>query len=276
MFENLYAKIERANNLLASLERESNAFFAENYRVASDLDQETQKYRFLASGNPVLPPQFSVLIGEIVYHLRTVLDHLIFVLAGGRGDPTRLTFPVCRSEDQYQRAIRKGVVKGVPGKAVQVIERLQPYQTSPDPEQAVLYQLHHLNIMDKHRLLLAVAARVDMRSGGTFLVDTKEEATLILPPDGPPSNARPNREGEVIFQFEFVKTPHPDAIIKAVDVFEFKMKFDQMGDVMQDREVLPALVVMRDLVMSVVRKLCPDFLQKNGGGETTVGTRQRD
>ncbi len=271
MFDNLYFKVERANSLLAALEQESSAFLAQNYRVEGRLDQKRQKYHFVALGNPVLPPQLSILVGEIVYHLRTVLDHLVFVLAGGQGNPTRLAFPICRKEGEFRLALKRGALKGAQESIIQLIERLQPYRTSPNPEQATLYQLHNLNIVDKHRLLLATAACVDMRSGGTFVVDSKEEATLVLPPpDSISSNTRPSSEGEVIFHLGFASPPHPDAIIRAVDVFEFKMKFDRAEAVMQNREVLPTLVIMRDTVTSVVDELCAVFLQKTYGAKATI------
>ncbi len=255
--DNLYVKIERASSLLASLERESTAFLAENYRVEGRLNQKTRKYSFLALGNPVVPPRFSILIGEIVYHLRTVLDHLIFILAGGQGKPTKLSFPIGCKEGEFKSALKRGILKGVPDRAVQVIEHLQPYRTSPNPRAATLYQLHNLNIIDKHRLLVAAAACADMRSGGTFLVDAKEDATLVLPrPDEIPASTRPSKGGQVIFEFEFANPPRPDAIIRAVDVFDFKIKFDRAEAVMQNREVLSTLVIMRDTVTSVVDELC--------------------
>lgn len=270
VLDNLDAKIERANGLLAALERDSSAFLAENYRVEGCLDRKTRKYRFLAVGDPVLPPHLSIPIGEIVYHLRTVLDHLVFVLAGGQGNPTKLAFPVCRREGEFRLALKRGALQGVPEKAVQVIEGLQPYRTSPNPRQATLYQLHNLNIIDKHRLLLATAACVDMRSGGVFVVDAKKEATIVLPPPNKvPSNTRPSRAGEDIFQVGFAGPPHPDATIRAVDVFEFKMKFDGAEAVMQDREVLPTLAIMRDTVTSVVKGLY-EVLLKSGQTEATT------
>ena len=257
MFDELDAKIGRANSLLATLERDSSSFLAENYRVDGRLDQKARRYRFLALGNPVLPPHFSILIGEVIYHLRTVLDHLVFVLAGGRGNPRRLTFPICSEEGVFRSALKAGALKGVPTEAVRAIERLQPYRTSPSPEQATLYQLHRLNAIDKHRLLLAAAACVDARSGGAFVVDAKEDAalTILTRPDELPSSTRPSRRGTVLFQFAFAKRPHPEAIIRAVNVFEFKMKFDRAEAVMQDREVLRTLVIMRDTVASVVGDL---------------------
>ena len=260
--KHLYTKIERANNLFAALKHESGIFISENYKIKGELNQKTKNYSFLALGGPELPPKFSVFIGEIVYHLRTALDHLVFILAAEKGNPTRLTFPICCQKNEFRLAKRKGALKGVPNSAIQMIESLQPYQTSSNPKLATLYQLHNLNIIDKHRLLLAAAVCVDMRSGGKFLIDAKEDATLILPSDGPPSNIRPSGAGEVVFQFEFAKKPHPDVIIEAVNVFKFKMKFDQMEALMQNREVLPTLAIMRDTVISVIGKICANALQE--------------
>ncbi len=260
MFDNLYLKVERANSLLAVLERESSTFLRKNYRVEGRLDQKARKYRLLALGDSVLPAHLSILLGEIVYHLRTVLDHLVFVLASGKRNPARLAFPVCRKEGEFRLALKRGALEGVQENVVEMIEGMQPYRTSPNPRQATLYQLHHLNIMDKHRFLLAAAACVKTRSGGTFVVDAKEEATLIMPrPDSIPSNTRPSTGGEVIFEFGFRKQPHRGAIVRAVDVFEFKMVFDRAEAVMQNREVLPTLVIMRDTVTSVVDEFCAVF-----------------
>lgn len=74
------------------------------------------------------------------------------VANGGEPDQIRTEFPVWRSESHFKSS-RPGNAKGISKEALDVLYELKPYKGGNDN----LWQLHKLDIVDKHRLLLAVA-----------------------------------------------------------------------------------------------------------------------
>ncbi len=53
--------------------------------------------------------------GEIVYHLRTTLDHFIcHLVSKNGGTPThRHQFPICDAIEKYKAAVKQGYVEGI-------------------------------------------------------------------------------------------------------------------------------------------------------------------
>jgi hypothetical protein len=101
-----------------------------------------------------LPSSLSLLAGDVVHNLRSALDHLIYQLViANRGKPnTRTAFPMWPTRAVYMDQ-RPGPAKGISQKASDILDGLKPYRRG-NPS---LWRLHRLDIIDKHRLLLAVA-----------------------------------------------------------------------------------------------------------------------
>ena len=82
-----WAKVKRAKECIKNLNVEITAFLGSEpkpYRVVGKQDEQTGEYAFIASC-PSLPPRFAVLIGEIIHHLRSSLDHLLCALVTQNG-----------------------------------------------------------------------------------------------------------------------------------------------------------------------------------------------
>jgi len=79
---------------------------------------------------------------------------MALVLRDGVGKPDEAYFPVLRSAAEFDAGRSKGskFVKRLPERERAIIEALKPYQGGNDP----LFALHQLDIMRKHRRLLAV------------------------------------------------------------------------------------------------------------------------
>jgi hypothetical protein len=112
------------------------------------------------------PAEWSLLIGDCVQNLRSSLDHLAFQLARltTRVPPPGTEFPIFRSGPKFRKRDKKGLpargsgwykVRAFPRSAQTICERLQPYHGRAWPETRLLWQLHELSIVDKHRLLHA-------------------------------------------------------------------------------------------------------------------------
>jgi hypothetical protein len=153
-----WAKIQRAKEQINNLNIEITSLLNNDaYSVVGEFQPERQRYVFKIVGPPV-PLRIAVLAGEIIHHLRSCFDHVVWALASKNGipDETRITFPVCETAEKYKNAVKEGIIKGVSRAERPLIEALQPYQTN-DPANSILKIIHDLDIADKHRLLIVVA-----------------------------------------------------------------------------------------------------------------------
>jgi hypothetical protein len=152
------AKIERAKEQIDNLNADVTSLLnSEAYSIAKEFQPQRKRYAFKIIG-PEPPSRISVLAGEIIHHLRSCYDHVIWALAERNGipDEARITFPVCMTPEKYANAIKEGITRGVSRQHRPLIEALQPYR-APDPDNSFLKIVHDLDVTDKHRLLLVVA-----------------------------------------------------------------------------------------------------------------------
>lgn len=154
----IIAKIERAEEHIRNLETALRAFLAKNpYRPVAYNESDTGDRVIKLTIVEIAPISFSLILGDAIHNLRSALDHLAqqLVLANN-GTPTEQTcFPIfhradCKAfEAGFERA-----VQGASKQALDLIRTLKPYQGGNE----ALCGLHRLDILDKHRLLVAVAA----------------------------------------------------------------------------------------------------------------------
>jgi hypothetical protein len=160
------AKIDRAKENIINLEREQRAFLTEHYRkdLIGEFHPNEWEYVCAVPGDlePV-PPRFAVLVGEVLYLLRSSLDHLLgqLVRLSKPNHPLNgVQFPIC-TDPRKHRTSQCGKIQGIPDDAAAAIVALQPCfrRTGPwlDHPLAIL---NNLNNRDKHRLLVVLAAAV--------------------------------------------------------------------------------------------------------------------
>jgi hypothetical protein len=149
-------KIQRAKKHIHELEAEIAAFLkADPYRVVTEEEANTgdKVWRVRVRKQP--PLRWAGIVGDAIHNLRSSLDLLVNQLVRANGaEPSRKTaFPISRTAGDYE-AEAPGVVAGVSDAAKRLLDELKPYKGGNDP----LWRLHRLDIVDKHRLLLAVGA----------------------------------------------------------------------------------------------------------------------
>jgi hypothetical protein len=130
-----------------------------------------------------IPPDVSLLIGDICNNLRSALDHLLWQLWLLK-DSTfngEVYFPICDSPGRF---ISKNIAKNIEGLSnVQwtAIERLQPYKTG----KIALSILRDINKSDKHRLIQVVRLIGDVRKIRIYIDQSKSLLRLPLQPNIP-------------------------------------------------------------------------------------------
>jgi hypothetical protein len=130
------AKLDRADRHTAELKRKIAAFLEREPFVIERQEEKGGRLVFRVRVRQEPPIHISTIIGDAIHALRTSLDLLAgqLVLVNG-GTPTRATcFPIAETEGAFRPQLPA------------------PYRTG----NANLWLLHHLDIVDKHRLLLTV------------------------------------------------------------------------------------------------------------------------
>ena len=123
------------------------------------IDRQTWVYQ---GKTPEASIEWSVIIGEILYNLRSALDHLVWQLViANRQTPGRNNeFPIAVDQEAWLRA-KERVLKGVSKRHKAMIGYLQPYNGGMGLSFAVskLKVLNDLCNVEKHRhLIVAVIA----------------------------------------------------------------------------------------------------------------------
>jgi hypothetical protein len=155
-------KLKRADEHIEQLHREGEAFLG-------DTTQRTLVYDDLQAGkafadvqrNRIVEPRLSILAGDVLYQVRSSLDHLICALIkrDGNSPTTSSQFPIFSHAptDKKTKARYEGQVAGITRPEVlAAIEAHQPHKRS-NPANHWLAVLREFSNTDKHRaLVLAV------------------------------------------------------------------------------------------------------------------------
>jgi hypothetical protein len=160
-FDGVNEKLKRADENIINLQSEIARFFQDcKYPILPKFGDKKLLEAIQYHKTLPIPLRFSVLAGEVVHHLRSCLDHIIWELSDDtiRQSPDHryLEFPILETpptlENKFTRYDRK--IQGVrEPAALKLIEELQPYRRV-DPPDDLLFIIHSMDITDKHRELV--------------------------------------------------------------------------------------------------------------------------
>lgn len=160
-------------------------------RVQKDTAEGRDIYRCVASKNVACggPPVDIVLLsGEVLYQLRSCLDHLVTQLVILNGEGAKLVtsrkhqFPIFETPQGFS-ARSPAMIDGVSKSVADLIENEQPYRrTSHAPRNDMLWVLQDLNNTDKHRLIPITVVGIDAcygkADGETIFMVQSEDIVL--------------------------------------------------------------------------------------------------
>ena len=169
-FEGISAKIKRAANHASSLEADMDRFCIDiRTSIVQEVHEDAEEQAWVFRGEtPNVPLDWSVRLGEILYLLRSALDHLVWqlVLANGQEPGPHNAFPIVRNEAAWSRQARSKL-RGVSQADANTIRRLQPIDGGIGLPFDVfgLSRLNSLCNVDKHRhLILAIVGLYGFRN----------------------------------------------------------------------------------------------------------------
>ena len=170
--EGVNAKVQRAQDQIEQLSRDI-ASSCETLR--SSFSEELRpdvgdKIWIFRGETPVVPIEYSVRLGEIVYNLRSSLDQLIWQLvhANYKAPSHRNEFPIFDDESRFNNVV-KTKLAGVSQQSLAIIKEMQPFRK--DDKWSALKTVHSLCNIDKHRsvilpLYMLDRCSVTYRGGG--------------------------------------------------------------------------------------------------------------
>jgi hypothetical protein len=110
-------------------------------------------------------PAWPLIVGDIIHNLRSALDHIVCQLAILHGNDISCCdatyFPICICKPDFKKA-EKRLQDLISAPAFTLIEELQPYKAADRgkrPIADVLWTVHKLDIIDKHRIMLVVGKK---------------------------------------------------------------------------------------------------------------------
>jgi hypothetical protein len=245
MLSTIEAKVERAKEQIKYLETGIHAFFSRNvYRIVRNDDPKTEQWVWIVRISERIPLRFAVIVGEIVYDLRSALDQLICSFI----DPAKLHrgsgFPIMTTLQEFET---NGMTKiqGVPASVVRAIKEIKPYQGGND----ALWRFHKLSIGEKHRLPVLVGAAYK-----SFTVSVNFPARDGRPAARSPELALKPSDRQFPLQdgAELLRIPKSASEVDMNPKFTFDIAFSE-GEVFQGEPLIPTLHQLTDLVDGIIR-----------------------
>jgi hypothetical protein len=228
------------------------------YKISAKHDPQTRKLIYYLVDVKPVPMKIALIAGDALHNLRGALDHLAYRLfrigAEERADAKHVYFPIFDNAAKYHAGVMEKV-HGMRQDAIDAIDATKPYKGGND----ILWWLHRLNIVDKHRLLITVGAAFDSMNvgahAGAMLAEVMKKHGLPDPPPldlyvSPTDRMFPLKTGDVVF------IDAPNAKVNTKTSFRFDIAFGESGVVDGD-SILKTLKDMSDLVGDIVSGFRP-------------------
>ena len=226
--DGIYAKIRRADNQLGALTADMDRFCTDiRQLIVHEVHEDSHEQVWVFRGEtPSVPIEWSVKVGEILYHLRSTLDHFVWqlVLANGQEPSRQNAYPIVHDESEWSS--NKDRLKGVTPRVETIIERLQPYTGGINLPFNVLafLTLHALCNIDKHRHLNMVIVKT---SGIEPIHFGENHPPLNRPSTSLPLQGRGSlgkiEKGKILLRFN-------DPTVKLQPSFQIEVRFENAGE----------------------------------------------
>ena len=149
--------------------------------ISGKADPETGDVTYYVASVPVIPVDIPLIAGDVLHNLRCALDFMACGLVGAGNITHRTKFPIRRDPKDWEVS-GLGMVDGASKDAIEALRRIRPYEGG----NSLLYILHTLNNIDKHRLLLTLnvknTGRAEFESVQVVSKPLDEIATFPLSP----------------------------------------------------------------------------------------------
>lgn len=149
-------KLRRAADHVAEMERAINAYLSRNpVLVTYGPHKEPGYTKWDLNCIEGAPPYLSAIFGDIVHNLRASLDLMAVELVRlNKGNEKGVYFPFANSAAELEAAIKDKKMHRAAPEVVDLVRSLKPYAGG----NAALRYVHDLDVLDKHQMILPMAA----------------------------------------------------------------------------------------------------------------------
>lgn len=253
------AKIQNAKDHLAALETEVSAFFSTApYQVATRVDPRSRRLIYYIRRADAPPEKIALLAGDVIQNLRSSLDQLAYQLfiknLGPTASARHVYFPIGENLTDFNSR-KSRYTKGMAASARVAIDGVQPYKGGSD----ILWQLHALNLIDKHRALITAGSAFRSMDIGAviwreFRATFPESAVQNIPFFVRPADILfPLAAGSELFIDAPDATPDPDI------QFRFEIVLNEPG-IVDGKPLIETLQSMVDAVESLEPIFAPELM----------------
>jgi hypothetical protein len=186
-FASARQKVGRARFHFDELKAAINRFGdSKPFEIRTELPEGTGRYVQRLIRAQAIPGDFGLIAGDVFFDLRSALDHLAFQTVLGEKDISALPekvaqgvqFPIAKDAGTYRDRRAALEATGAPNSVLELLDSVEPYKGGSGE---VLWKLHRLNIIDKHRLLLTTWAVTQTAWIDTLDVFKTAKDTLGIP-----------------------------------------------------------------------------------------------
>jgi len=215
-----WEKCHRAREHLETLYAESRAE-ERTIGVRTEFDPHDDMCSFVVETLPEAKLRWSVIVGDVVYNLRSALDQAVcaaVIVNGGDCEAPPSQFPITTRRKLWRDPRTRRMVSQLPRKQRAIVRRSQPYKASGGPVGHPLAILQEWSNRDKHRLpnLMFVGIDAEASTAAIIGVDAISHTTMFTAdpleigthamstfwiPDGP--NPEVTMEGDLVGQIVF-------------------------------------------------------------------------
>ncbi len=251
---NRIMKLDRAKRQMKELGNAVRSFFrTKPYKFSGKPNPQAPEVIYRMDFVKPIPSEIPLIAGEIIQNLRSALDHLAYQLycSGTKGGTLNkeIAFPIAESKPKYDD-IKPRRTKGMSPAAIAAIDAVQPYGGGND----VLWHLHALNNIDKHRLILTVGSAINSFDAGAVMQQkapkgsglSRANLSLFL---GVKDNLYPLEVGSEIFKDQ-----------TSLEVIKIPMRFEIVlyeKGIIEGKSLVP---VLQDMI-TAVEKVIADLKQ---------------
>jgi hypothetical protein len=251
------AKLDRADRHIRELKEEISAFFSREPFQIERVEEPDGGVLYRVRVREEPPIQLSTILGDAIHSLRTSLDLLARQLVVKNGaTPSRSTcFPIAETEGAFRQLLGTALA-GASSRAIGGVRSIRAFRNGARN----LWLVHHLDIVDKHRLLLTVgcayrAVSIDFgeqfrESGPNWAKDTPEMRLDLKPAD----RLFPLRDGAELYRI--MPAARIGGTAEGSPQFRFEIAFAG-GEVTAGMEVGETILALRESVRDSADKLAP-------------------
>lgn len=229
--ESAFVRLTWAHKLIRDFDSEFRMFLSVSpYRLVPDVNEQARECIYRIKYKDPLPARLSLIAGDAIHNLRSVLDGLFWALLQKYGARDNISFPLRKTPEGFQESRIKLQRIRIPDGVLDSIEDFQPYKRGQ-----ILREIHDLDIVNEHRAILVTA-------------NVPSKFNIECPiPFIPMFCIGPAEDGATIARLRFIGEGKANLNTQ----FGFEIAFNEVGDVYGER-VWHVLMIAHDFIQDEV------------------------